>query len=182
MPQSMNRQIVLEKKLTPAGKGSARGAIWRLGQHNRRRAIKLNEVQDSKLKNVTKTLDRWKRHSEFRSTRKMSNVKFNAKELESKKRAIVQNDPTHVLHDAVTEQFKNMYMPLDKAMAARSRPQVPRVHKNKSGVYLSASKPKENSTNQRKVKFDVVGTYFNPKPDRTISHSGRTVRWYHSKI
>ena len=181
MPQSMNKQIVMESKMTPAGKGSARGAIWRLGQHNRRRVIKLNEVQESQLKVFTKTMDRWKRNTEFRTTCSISNVQVSARELRSKKMAInntslENNVKPHVKFEQEREKFRNF---VEHFYQSNVKKETKAPQLNKKGAFLMRtpltgnSVVKNNSNTGNKSRL--------PVPDRVVLKSGKAIRWFHSK-
>ncbi|XP_022336518.2 uncharacterized protein LOC111132889 [Crassostrea virginica] len=86
MPQTMNKQVLLQSKLLPCGKDSARYSTWNLDKVTRGRAIKLNEQQVQRQQNLCRVLDRQKYYHLSKAHRAMEELIERGMELEKEGR------------------------------------------------------------------------------------------------
>ncbi|XP_061163144.1 uncharacterized protein LOC133172298 [Saccostrea echinata] len=156
MPQTLNKRIVLENKLMPCGKGSARNALWKLDFETRRRAMKLNEQQEQRLSLLCKILDRQKNYNEAKANRAMEELVERGVELEKEckiRRLLVERNLT----DSETNRAA-----VERLARRRPKNILPSIQKNISEnnddhVWISRMPGKTRSEDHknRNVTFDI---------------------------
>nr|XP_011452505.2 uncharacterized protein LOC105345873 isoform X2 [Crassostrea gigas] len=116
MPQTMNKKVLLQSKMTPCGKDSARYGTWNLDKVTRRRAIKLNEQQVQRQQHMCQLLDRQKYNILSRAHRAMEELLERGTELEKEgkirrmliERNLVNNDANRKAMEKMLKREKNM--------------------------------------------------------------------------
>ena len=82
MPQSMNKRVRLDMRLAaPVHKDSIRGNIFDLSVETRKRALRMNEGQYSKLQMKTKVLDKNQRERNIKESKRIEKIDKSVKQL-----------------------------------------------------------------------------------------------------
>lgn len=112
----MNKKVLLQSKMTPCGKDSARYGTWNLDKVTRRRAIKLNEQQVQRQQHLCQVLDRQKYNILSRAHRAMEELLERGTELEKEgkirrmliERNLVNNEVNRKAMEKMLKREKNM--------------------------------------------------------------------------
>ena len=141
MPQSMNKQIVLERRLQPTvSKGAARNVILKHEAQTRRRTTRLNEVQETKLQQSMEIIQRVRHHWSLKNTRIFGNLQREAYTLERTRKFVNGERSTlHSRKDSSNKKEKNLIWSFHRIENLLS--------KNK----LSSSRRSKESLNEIKI-------------------------------
>lgn len=120
MPQAMNKRVLLQSKMLPCGKDSARYGTWNLDKVTRRRAIKLNEQQVQRQQHLCQVLDRQKYNSLSKAHRAMEELLERGTELEKEgkiRRMLIElnlanNEVNRKAMEKMLQRKKNLPNPL----------------------------------------------------------------------
>lgn len=112
----MNKKVLLQSKMLPCGKDSARYGTWNLDKVTRRRAIKLNEQQVQRQQHLCQVLDRQKYNSLSRAHRAMEELLERGTELEKEgkirrmliARNLANNEVNRKAMEKMLQHKKNM--------------------------------------------------------------------------
>ncbi|XP_062567049.1 uncharacterized protein LOC134229324 [Saccostrea cucullata] len=156
MPQTLNKRIVLENKLMPCGKGSARNALWKLDFETRRRAMKLNEQQEQRLSLLCKILDRQKNYNEAKANRAMEEVVERGVELEQEckiRRLLVERNLTDTeTNRAVVERLARRRQ---QHILPPIKNNIPENNDDHVWVSRMPGKTRSEEHKNRNVTFDI---------------------------
>lgn len=116
----MNKRVLLQSKMLPCGKDSARYGTWNLDKVTRRRAIKLNEQQVQRQQHLCQVLDRQKYNSLSKAHRAMEELLERGTELEKEgkiRRMLIElnlanNEVNRKAMEKMLQRKKNLPNPL----------------------------------------------------------------------
>lgn len=116
----MNKRVLLQSKMLPCGKDSARYGTWNLDKVTRRRAIKLNEQQVQRQQHLCQVLDRQKYNSLSKAHRAMEELLERGTELEKEgkirrmliERNLANNEVNRKAMEKMLQRKKNLPNPL----------------------------------------------------------------------
>ncbi|XP_069117811.1 uncharacterized protein [Argopecten irradians] len=100
MPQVTNLRLIRDKNNSPIGKGTLHNALLNISTSTRDRAVKLNILENERLKRLNRLYDKNKRHSEYLSAQFLQRTQRSLQDL---------NAYQYVLnHDYRVSQFRTM--------------------------------------------------------------------------
>ncbi|OWF44039.1 hypothetical protein KP79_PYT21151 [Mizuhopecten yessoensis] len=100
MPQVTNLRLIRDKNNSPIGKGTLHNALLNISASTRERAVKLNVVENDRLKRIISMCDKNKRRSDYVSSVVLQKAQRSLQELNAYK-DVLNNDYS-------VSQFKTM--------------------------------------------------------------------------
>ncbi|XP_033764350.1 uncharacterized protein LOC117345385 [Pecten maximus] len=81
MPQVTNLRLIRDKNNSPIGKGTLHNALVNISTSIRDRAVKLNALENDRLKRINRMYDKSRRHSEYLSAQVLQRTQKSLQDL-----------------------------------------------------------------------------------------------------
>lgn len=182
MPQAMNKRVLLQSKMLPCGKDSARYGTWNLDKVTRRRAIKLNEQQVQRQQHLCQVLDRQKYNSLSKAHRAMEELLERGTELEKEGKIRRMLIELNLANNEVNRKA------MEKMLQRKKNLQNPLCHNSSKNTedHVWVSEMPKNNDQKFKIDYQIDLKESQISPQRlqemhvfeVASNTGATQRWH----